>query len=479
MRVFLRCVTPVLGLVFGGEATAQYQGEGPGVVVPLAPKPALGPAVLGNGVQEVGQILLTAHPTLGSERRYLCATVRTGQSWDVMTGIYSTRGGLTTFTKNYDVDHLNSSGDEFALTVSPNLLVVALDTPPAHPIGGGRVIFARRSTPAGQFSWAQPVQNIAPGYRDPQFMMVGGELMLAYVDPAGDLVRAPFDVNYGLLDLTRQTRLVARGIGPDIHSPSPMTDAEGNAFALLYSRNTNSAQPYFRSSLDETAPEFKLPAQPGTWMANPDAEGGTITYASAPTTTYIDPLSFGVVAVNSSNLETPASMLCTVFAPTRRPTDAQYFATLAFGTLAPGPLHLSGVGGSPLSILPLVILAEFVPVDQETGAATIVLDVPRIHVEMSVVPVVFDPMVNKVSLGNTGICRLIPSALGTCVYHMPVETRLYGCAVCPGTPQNPTYLGGSCGQSGRNCPATIKIVKGCSGKGVCSIVYTLRGCERL
>ncbi len=479
MNVCSRRVPFVLALALGCAATAQYEGEGPGVLVPLAPRPELGPAVLGNGIVEVGQLLLTPHTSLGRDRRYLCATVRTGASWDVITGIYSTLGGIPRFTKNNDVDHLNSPSDEFALTVSPDLLVVALDTPPSHPIGAGRVVFARRSVASGPFSYAQPVQNIPPGYRDPQIMMVGGELMLAYIDPVGDLVRAPFDTNIGALDLARQTRLVAKGIGPDVHSPSPMTDAEGNAFALIYSRNTNAAQPYFRSSLDETAPEFALPSLPGAWMANPDADGGTITYATAPGTTYVDPQSFGVLAVSSANLATPTTMLCTVFAPKRQATEPQYFTTLAFGTLAPGPIHLSGVGGSPLSIVPMVVLPEFAPLDRDSGATTIMLDTPRIQVEMNVVPIVLDPATQRVFLGNTGICRLIPSALGTCVYHLPVETKRNGCLVCPGAPHPAIYKGATCGGVGNCTRPTIKIVKSCSGAGTCTIVYTFRGCERL
>ena len=86
-------------------------------------------------VTEIGQ--LSGVPIPGSSDVYLTLSVRQqGRSdWNVLSATWN---GACTITPNTDVDGLNSPGDEFQCSVSRDRRFIVLDTPPSHPIGGGR-----------------------------------------------------------------------------------------------------------------------------------------------------------------------------------------------------------------------------------------------------------------------------------------------------------------------------------------------------
>jgi hypothetical protein len=456
-----------------------YVGEGPGAVAVPQVDPSLGPIAL--GVDAVAQILLVPHEFLGPGRRYVAATVRhVGRSdWDVMTGVYDTSGPTPVFVRNTDVDHLNSSGDEFACSISPDLLHVALDTPLSHPIGSGRVVIASRATPAGGFGPGQPVNNLQPGYVDPQFLLVGGILNLAYIR-GSDLYRARIDPATAQLDTQREVSLYRAPAGRNAHSPSPMQDAGGNATAMVFSLSPASAmfQPRLEANGSLPVRAYEM-LNRGTWLANPDADGGTIRYAEA-SSTYVDPVRLEVVALSSSAAYTPGVLTFTVFAPVRRSTDPQFIATIGLGDLAPGPIRVPGIGGSPLSLLPLYHIDPlFHFVDRETGATTVPLPInAAVFGSIYAQAFVYDPRDNQVRLSNTATCEVQPAPPMMCRYRLNHVIMSRDCAACPAAvAAMPAVMSTVPCVAAADCASSIHFTFPCAGGGNCQVEYLLTGCN--
>lgn len=470
---------PLVALLAGLGTAQSYNGEGPGIVnVPLRAA-ALGPRGLGNGVTHVGQLHLVPHPDLGPRVQYLCATVRySGRSdWDVMAGIYDERGSTPQFQKLYDVDHLNTSGSEFACSVSPDLTVVVLDTPAGHPVGNGNAVFATRSGSQGQFGWPQPIQNVPAGNVDPMLMLVGGRLALAYMVDGG-IDCAPFDAASGVLDTAHARRLASSQGTQRLHSPSPMTDAAGNAWAMVYAASNGSvSDAWFQPSLDGCTAGQRFLGR-ASWLGNPAVTGGTLHFAESAGG-YVDPLRVDVVAMASVRVATPGVAVVPVFAPVRRPGSGQAWATLAFGTLAPGPIPIPGIGGSPLSIVPFGTHTGMDPVDPVSGSTTLVIPISialrgRVHA----VPVLVDPLAG-ISIGNTGCLSFVDQAAAMlCRYRLNHFINSIDCAATPAAAlAMPAELSfGEC-TTRDDCASSARFTFPCAGGGTCVVEYILRNCS--
>ena len=390
---------------------AQYRGEGPGLVTTPAPEPLFGPTALGNGVTAVKQLQLTPHASLGAGVYYLaCTVVRSGGAGgdDVMTGIYNTNNN--TFTKNNDVDHLNTSGSEFQCSVSDDLLAVTLDTPTSHPVGAGRAIFATRTSTTMPFGAAQRVNLIPTAYVDPQFTRVNGRLMFMWAQIGFScsnntaIAIGEFDLQTGNVN---NQRVLVSNPGPrstGSHSPSGMFDANGEMRAVIFSccvtgRQSNA---FFCSSIDDVAPAFEL--EDGTsWTNNPDANGGSLLYAESPP--YTNPLSIQVVAMNSAIIpSTGGNLNITLFAPTRRPPVTPQIGFVLVGVLGTGPISVPGISGSPLSLNPATMFAVqigvFDPVNGTTAASLPMPPLPP-NITANAQAAMLDAMAGRLVLGNT------------------------------------------------------------------------------
>jgi hypothetical protein len=388
-----------------------YQGEGPGIVLPAGPDQRFSTTALGNGVTSIAQLQLTPHPTLGADMFYLAATVvRSGGagSRDAMTGVWN--NATAVFTKNNDVDHMNSSGSEFQCSVSDDLLTVVLDVPTSHPIGLGTAIWASRASINVPFGTPARINGVPPGYIDPQLTRVGGKLMFMWVQSSfacgnnSALAIGEFDRMTGTV--TNQ-RVVVSNPGPrstGSHSPSGMFDKNGEMRALIFSccvpgRQSNA---YFNSSIHDDAPSFVL-MDTGTWLNNPDSNGGSLLYAESPS--YLVPRGIGILALSSARIPSSGGTLdMTAFAPTRLPTDPPYIGAVLVGLLGTGPIQLPGIDGSPLSLNPATMFA--LPsggFDQRTGTLSYSMPTPPLPLNTvaHAQPAMLDPLQQKVWLGNT------------------------------------------------------------------------------
>lgn len=395
-----RSTTGLSVFLLATTAVAQsYVGEGPGVVVAQAPSTRITNAVLGNGVTEIAQILLVPHPSLGSNVYYGCFTVRrTGGTggWDGMTGIFDNNTG--TFTKNNDVDGLNSTGDEFAATVTPDLLTFAMDTPTG-------AIYATRAATTGAFTAPAPITGAGGGYIDPQFAQVNGQSVLLFVSGT-NLGIGDFNRTSGTVTNVRV--LVTNPLGSGCHSPSPMSDLTGESRALIFSAQIPgfSSNAWFTSSLDDSTPKFEV-ASSTTWLANPDANGGTLTYAEAVGATYAGPpLEVGVVALSSGVIPAAGGNLnLTLFAPQRTAAQTQYIGSAVIGLLGTAGISVPGFFGSPisLSVTSFLVPLPSAPVDRASGTFGYNLPIGGMPLgaQFHAMPLLIDLTANRLYFGNT------------------------------------------------------------------------------
>lgn len=396
-------LTALATSVLSAGIVAQYSGEGPGIVVPQGPSTQITAAVLGNGVTEVSQILLVASPMLGVNIYYGCFTVRrTGGTggWDAMTGIYD--GTTNTFTKNNDVDALNSTGDEFAATVSPDLRTFAMDTPTGP-------IYATRAGITGPFGAAAPISGTGAGYVDPNFGQINGQLVLFFIQGVS---LSAGDFNPATGALTNIRTVVTNPQGAGSHSPSPMSDFIGETRALIFSAQIPgfSSNAWFASSLDDTNPKFEVLSS-STWLANPDANAGTITYAEATGATYGTPLTAGILAMNSATIPSAGGTLnLTVFAPQRTPAQSQYTAVAFLGMLGTTGVRVPGFLGSPISLdlSSFLIALPAVTLDRVIASTTYALPLSGLPMgaQFAGMPMLVDFAGGNLWFGNTSFIRV-------------------------------------------------------------------------
>lgn len=430
-----------------------YQGEGPGHMAAARTNPSLGATSL--GVAEVAQLLLT--PIAGS-RHYLTATVRRigATNWDLLAGEFDE--ATQVFVPSNDVVHFNSSGDEFALTVSTDRLVAVFDTPTS-------AMWASRASVALPFGAPAPVQNVPTGYIDPQLCKYDGELHLMFLwGRALWIGRFENGVVFFIWPL-----VIAPSV--QLHSPSPMTAADGEMKALIFSRVGSGSSAWFQSNLDvidDTAPHQILDR--GSWLGNPDANGGRVRYAEAGVT-YTDPVELELVAVAAAEAPTRGgvgALDLVLFAPTRTSTEPTLLGTVALGVLGTGPLPLPFLGGSALSLDPtsLVMLAP-APVDRDSGTLRYRIDLPPLpELTLHAVPLVLDSSLRGF-LGNAGLMK-VRNKEAECakVDARPVDAN----GNCPaGYTRHTTTAGSSTGGTTYTncykCPAGP-----CAGGTACTIV---------
>jgi hypothetical protein len=394
-----RPIFPVLTLgLFTSGLAAQYVGEGPGIVVPAQDVPKLGAS--GLGVADVAQILLTPHSSLPLNTYYLTATVtKTGATdHDIITGTYDVVTEV--FTKTTDVDALMTTGNEFAGTVSNDLKVIAFDSGSAS-----QPRYATRAGTTGAFLNPGSITGVPAGYIDCNFGQIGGQLVLFFVSGL-DLHAGDFNPTTGQVTNTR--KVVTNPIGAGSHSPSPINDAVGETRSLIFAAQVPGRQSnaFFTSSLDDTTPKFQFHDTP-TWLANPDANGGTLVYAEyASGTLYKDPVRIGVVALNSHTIPTSGGTVnLTIFAPTKPSGAPTYVGAVWLGVLGSQGLSFPGIGGSKFSLDPALPLIALPPLailaERGVGAYNFPLTGPLPKIRFSGMPILLDTTVSQVFLGNT------------------------------------------------------------------------------
>jgi hypothetical protein len=384
--------------LFSTGLAAQYLGEGPGVVIPPKDNPKLG--ATGLGVAEVLQILLTSHPSLAPNTYYLSATVtKTGAGdFDIITGTYNAATGV--FTKNTDVDGLMTANDEFAGAISGDLKIVAFDSSGSTPPR-----YATRAGTTGAFGGGGSITGTPSGYIDCNFGQIGGTPVLLFVSGL-DLNCGDFNPTTGAV--TNIRKIVTNPIGAGSHSPSPINDATGETRSFIFSaqvpgRQSNS---FFASALDDSTPKFQFHDTP-TWLANPDANGGTVTYAEyASGTLYKDPVETGLVALNSSSIPSSGGTInLTIFAPSRPVGSPPYLGAVWLGVLGSQGLSFPGIGGSKISLDltgPIIALPGM-PILSQPGAASynFTLSGPLPKITFNGMPILLDAQAGALFVGNT------------------------------------------------------------------------------
>lgn len=389
-----------LGLIPGNGG---YVGEKPGATKVPASTPSLGPNSLGNGVTNVLGLHVVPYPGAASGVYYLVASVQVTGSpgYRLMSGTWDENA--QTFSKNLDVDALNSTGSEFGGTVSPDLLTIAYDSP-------NDVRMARRSSKTVPFGSPQPILNVSAGYVDPHIASVDGVLRLFYADQdLGGIWSGRLETGY-----VWDVKLVVEDRGPtmSLHSPSTITDAKGEAIALIYSRITGPGESaaVFSSALDASldATTYEMVRISGSWLNNPTATGGLIRYAQS-SGGYMDPFELSVVGSSSTGLPSEGG-LCKidVFSPPSKGGGLPMLATVAIGQLASSGLQVPGIAGSLLSLDPasLVLLPAGV-IDSASGGFSYNLTVPPIPegLRVHMIGIVADMTTGRVLIGNTAMAK--------------------------------------------------------------------------
>jgi hypothetical protein len=385
------------GLISTGLA-AQYIGEGPGVVIPAKDNPKLG--ATGLGVASVMQLLLVPHATLPPDTYYLSATViKTGATdYDLITGTYNAATGV--FTKNTDVDGLMTTGNEFACGISGDLKIVAFDSGSASPPR-----YATRTGTTGAFGGGGSVTGTPSGYIDCNFGQINGTPVLLYINGL-DLYAGDFNPATGAV--TNQRKTVTNPIGAGSHSPSPVNDATGETRSFIFSAQVpgRRSNAYFQSSLDDSTPTFQF-HDTTTWLANPDANGGTMTYADHQSgTNYKDPVEVAVVALNSSSIPSSGGTInLTIFAPSRPVGSPPYLGAVWLGVLGSQGLSFPGIGGSKISLNlagPIIALPGM-PILSQPGAASynFTLSGPLPKIRFNGMPILLDAQAGALFVGNT------------------------------------------------------------------------------
>jgi hypothetical protein len=398
-------ILPTLSVSLLGVALAaqNYTGEGPGIVIAPALNSALGATGLGNGVTQVAQILLTPHSSLPANSYYLVATVQKGAgNYDILSGVFN--GTTNAFTINTDVDQFNTTADEFAGTVDNSLRFFALDTS-----GTTACQIATRAGTTGQWSKASAL-NItgAPiGYNDSMLCTIGNQLSYFHISGVNLMVG---DINpaTGVVNNVRALLTNPRGAG--CHSPSPITDANGVARALIFSMRPQSSDAYFAPVLDDSAPAFEIMDR-NTWLANPDANGGSLNWAEA-VSSYTDPVSVGITGMSGASVSGNGGPVnLTVFAPLKAAAAPPYLGTVVIGFLGTAGIPIPGIGGKPFGLDPTkpMIFLPSLPVGQLTGTASYNLTVPALgpNVRIDAQSVILDPIAGQAFIGNTASIRTL------------------------------------------------------------------------
>jgi hypothetical protein len=341
----LRSLLPVP--LLASAAFAQYAGEGPTKVVAPANNPRLGATAL--GVAQVQQILLVPHASLGSNVYYCAATViRTGQSQsDLQTGTFDANTG--TYTRNTDIDARNTAGSEFALGISDDLRVAVWDDPAG-------VRYATRAGTTGAFGATQVVNGITGAYVDPNFGRINGQLVIFWASSATTISAGNFDPATGNVT---SVRVVARRTGTTgfPHSPTPMNDASGATRGLVFCE-TSGLWVTMTPGVDGNTPNYQFLQNGTNWLANGDANGGTITVAQAPSATYGDPLQTGVAALTGCTIPaTGGTINLTMYMPSKS-SGTPYQGVVLLGTLGTAGITIGGavVGKLSLSLSGFMIL---------------------------------------------------------------------------------------------------------------------------
>ena len=169
-----------LGAGFASGLLAQLP---PCYPAPPAADPSFGATALstpGFTVSEVAQLELKPTTTPGTY--ILSATVRFSSGgaggFDLLMGQWNAATG---FTKSNWVDGLNTSADEFALTLNSNQTSVAFDRYP------GNAIIASRPSLTSPFTGAVAVAGLPLGGVDPAFGRFGAQDVLFWFDGPGNI----------------------------------------------------------------------------------------------------------------------------------------------------------------------------------------------------------------------------------------------------------------------------------------------------
>lgn len=345
---------------------AQYDGEGPGMVVPQATYPKIGPA-LGNTITGVAQVHLAPVSATG---RYMCLSVYTSASpsaTKVMAGAWDTVTEV--FTKNTDVDHFTGgTSGPFALSVSRDLLTAVYDHGTAQPQ------WATRANVGVPFGAPAPINGVPAGYIDVNLTSIKGQLTLLYVS-GQDIYAGDFAAG----NVTNSRKVITNPPGnSNVHSPAPIEDSTGNCRSLHFSVlvGGNDSDPMFTANIDDSAPKRKM-WDDANWKNNGDADGGTFIDAIY-SAGYTNAIKWGMIAISDATWPTLGGPVKLVsFAPTHT-AAIPHAAFIAFSpAIATAGTPIPGVGGSPLGLsLSGLVVVGTGTFDKSSGLNEITINAP-------------------------------------------------------------------------------------------------------
>lgn len=401
----------ISALVISASLAAQYTGEAPYLYTnpPVLDARFSGPALGVAGA--IAQIEFTpmrdATGALVPNQFYITATWINGTNYSPHAAVYNASTNVIT-PRPGDVAALGLDG--FACNVSNDLLVVCWDTG-----GSTQPVVASRTNTSLPFSNVVSVGAPVPaGYRDSTIFdkdpTTPNRYQFGYF--AGRTLRyAMIDITTGAVTSAETTTVSEASI--DVHSQLPMRQQTGNFFdigktrAMMYSKNTSSADSFFRSSVADLGslpvPNFMVYDDTG-WKANPGNMGGEIYWAYAPTG-YGNPQRQETLCCSSSHVA-PGGGVASIVAWSKTRTAAPIFGTIVIGGagLAAAGIDLSfmGVRGK-LGLNPASLL--FLPLQPfDNAMGEIGYDIPvsinqptTIHYQV----LAFDTATSRIFLGNT------------------------------------------------------------------------------
>ncbi len=369
------------------DLPAQYAGEPP--LLTRAPVQSATFGATALGVQEVAQLnlmpLRDAGGNILANQSYLTATVRnaTPTFYQLWSGTYVPGRAPREIVANNDVAPLNNpTVDMFACNVSGDLLVCVFDSGATSA-----PVVATRATPIGPFGNPRAIAAPVPvGYRDSQLFDRVGPSRYEYGYAVGrQLFKVVIDVTTGATvgspTILVDANLVTPAAG--VHSHWAMRQwtgqpaSRGTCRALLFSKNDNSADCYFRSSLGDNLvhpmPLFRVYSD-ANWKANPASIGGSTYWAYAPTA-YGDPLRVDMVTGCSASVPASGGALDFVV---WTPPGAAAICFVVLGLPLAAGLPIPGVLGN-LSVDPtsMVVLPPAAS-DPQFGEAAFSLAVPAL-----------------------------------------------------------------------------------------------------
>lgn len=317
--------------------------------------------------------------------------------FDALTGIYDTTVSPPTFTRTTEFDAINTVDDEFQVGMTADLLTAVLD------LGAGSSavpsVLTRANTMV-DFTTSTPMSGTPGGYIDPHICSVNGQLKVMFVDIPGNIGIGDLDpVSGAVTNVGVVSPLSSQPNTQFNHSPSAIKNGD-DSIAMIHSAYIQDptlgalSDGFFQAHVDDnantvqaqtivtsTSPAFvnQYPNTSGSdWIANPDANGGSLTWAIA-TAGYGDPVQLGIAGMGGGTWPAAGGPVAlNAFAPRAAGgLIPEWLCWFAFSTATAAPTPFPPVQGQlGLSLGGATILDQFIVIDPNSGIGTLPLTLP-------------------------------------------------------------------------------------------------------